>query len=185
MSQLLRPRRLKWPKQHIRFEYPVDNRTHVLQFGTWGIKCIGSYHANDNIIRLRDSTIDAVQKVIQRTIKQRNPDKKEIKVYRRFFPDRPCTKLGAEQRMGRGKGNVDHYEAAIRKGQVIFEFSATPEVLQNALFKVIRAMLPFNVKMVKRPEPNFMEVEMDTSHLERKPDLPLEDESEEPKQIPS
>ena len=42
-------------------------------------------------------------------------------VWIRVFPHKPVTAKPLETRMGKGKGNVDHYVAEIKPGRVLFE----------------------------------------------------------------
>ena len=74
------------------------------------------------------------------------------KVWIRIFPDKPVTKKPAEVRMGKGKGNLDHWVAPVKPGRVIFEVANVPkEVAQDALRRAA-AKLGIKTRFVERVE---------------------------------
>ena len=74
------------------------------------------------------------------------------KVYVRIFPDKPITKKPAETRMGKGKGGLDHWVAAVRPGRIIFEVANVPkEVAQDAMRRAA-AKLGIKTRFVERVE---------------------------------
>jgi len=59
----------------------------------------------------------------------------------RVFPDVSFTKKGLEMPMGTGKGDVDIYTAAVRKGKIIFELMGIPrEAAKEALIKASKKL---------------------------------------------
>jgi large subunit ribosomal protein L16 len=74
------------------------------------------------------------------------------KVWIRLFPDKPITKKPAETRMGKGKGNLDHWVASVKPGRVIFEVANVPkDVAQDALRRAA-AKLGIKTRFVERVE---------------------------------
>ena len=74
------------------------------------------------------------------------------KVWIRLFPDKPVTKKPAETRMGKGKGNLDHWVAPVKPGRVIFEVANVPkDVAQDALRRAA-AKLGIKTRFVERVE---------------------------------
>lgn len=74
------------------------------------------------------------------------------KVWIRIFPHKPVTKKPAETRMGKGKGSVDHYVAAVKPGRVLFEVGNVPrEQAQDALRRAA-AKLGLKTRFVERVE---------------------------------
>ena len=74
------------------------------------------------------------------------------KVWIRIFPHKPVTKKPAETRMGKGKGSVDHYVAAVKPGRVLFEVGNVPrEQAQDALRRAA-AKLGIKTRFVERVE---------------------------------
>jgi large subunit ribosomal protein L16 len=72
------------------------------------------------------------------------------KAWIRVFADKPITKKPQEVRMGKGKGDVDHWAAVITRGRVVFEMGGVPREYALQLFKKISYKLPFKVKLVER-----------------------------------
>jgi large subunit ribosomal protein L16 len=73
-------------------------------------------------------------------------------VWIRVFPHKPVTAKPLETRMGKGKGNVDHYVAEIKPGRVIFEVAGvSTEDAQTAL-RLASAKLPIKTRFVERLE---------------------------------
>jgi len=54
--------------------------------------------------------------------------------------------------MGGGKGNVDHYVAAVKPGRIIFELEGVDEETAREAFRKATAKLPVKTKFVKRDE---------------------------------
>ncbi|MBI5274041.1 MAG: 50S ribosomal protein L16 [Chlamydiales bacterium] len=74
------------------------------------------------------------------------------KVWIKIFPDKPITKKPAETRMGKGKGAVDHWVAAIRPGKILFEVAnVNREDAQQALSRAA-AKLNIKTRFVDRVE---------------------------------
>ena len=74
------------------------------------------------------------------------------KVWINVFPDKPVTEKPAETRMGSGKGNPEHWVAAVRPGRVLFELSYSDargarEAIERAIQK-----LPIKARFVQRDE---------------------------------
>ena len=74
------------------------------------------------------------------------------KVWINVFPDKPVTEKPAETRMGSGKGNPEHWVAAVRPGRVLFELSYSDEqVAREAIERAIQK-LPIKARFVQRDE---------------------------------
>ena len=74
------------------------------------------------------------------------------KVWINIFPDKPVTEKPAETRMGSGKGNPEHWVAAVRPGRVLFELSYSDEqVAREAIERAIQK-LPIKARFVQREE---------------------------------
>ena len=74
------------------------------------------------------------------------------KVWINVFPDKPVTEKPAETRMGSGKGNPEHWVAAVRPGRVLFELSYSDEqVAREAIERAIQK-LPIKARFVQREE---------------------------------
>jgi large subunit ribosomal protein L16 len=76
--------------------------------------------------------------------------KREGKVWIRVFPDKPITSKPAEVRMGKGKGALDHWVAAIRPGRILFEADGVPFDIAKEAMRLAAQKLPFRTKFVVR-----------------------------------
>ena len=74
--------------------------------------------------------------------------KREGKLWIKIFPHKPYTKRPAETRMGKGKGDIDHYIAVVQPGRVMFEVAGVkPDLAKSALNKA-RHKLPIKSVVV-------------------------------------
>jgi len=72
------------------------------------------------------------------------------KIWIRIFPDKPVTAKPAETRMGKGKGDLDHWVAVVRPGTVLFELGNCSEDQARLAFKRIAHKMPIKVRMIRR-----------------------------------
>jgi large subunit ribosomal protein L16 len=72
------------------------------------------------------------------------------KIWIRIFPDKPITAKPAETRMGKGKGDLDHWVAVVRPGTVLFELGNCSEDQARLAFKRIAHKMPVKVRMIRR-----------------------------------
>ncbi len=125
---MLMPKRVKYRKQMRGRMKGQALRGADVSFGEYGLKALECGYPSAR-------QIEAARRAIVHEMKRRG------KVWVRVFPDKPYTKRAAETRMGKGKGNVDHWVAVIRPGRVLFEVGGTDEAsaleaLQRARFKL-------------------------------------------------
>jgi large subunit ribosomal protein L16 len=74
------------------------------------------------------------------------------KVWIRIFPDKPVTKKPAETRMGKGKGNPDHWVAVVKPGRIMFETEGVSERVAKRAFELASAKLPVRTRFIKRED---------------------------------
>jgi len=86
--------------------------------------------------------IEAVRVTLSRALK------KEGAFYLRVFPDKPISKKPAETRMGKGKGNVDHWAAVVKRGRILCEVSGIDEVAARAVMKQVSYKLSMRTRFV-------------------------------------
>ncbi len=106
-----------------------------LNFGAYGLL------VKDNAL-ITARQLDAARKAIVGYVKRKG------KLWIRVFPDRPITKRPAEVKMGKGKGNVDHYAAIVKKGAIIFELGGVDESIAKEAFRRAAHKLPVKVKFI-------------------------------------
>lgn len=72
------------------------------------------------------------------------------KIWIRIFPHKPISSKPAETRMGKGKGDVDFWAAAVKPGTILFELGGVTEDMAKVAFKRVAHKMPIKVKMVRR-----------------------------------
>lgn len=136
---MLQPKRMKYRKMHRgrRKGKAIDG--YYLAFGEYGLKALESAWITAN-------QIEACRLAIGRFLK------KGGKLWIRIFPDKPVTKKPAETRMGKGKGNVDHYVAPVKRGRILFELAGVPEESARRAFEIASHKLPIKTRFVSYKE---------------------------------
>jgi large subunit ribosomal protein L16 len=138
---LLIPRKVKYRKQQrgrdsMQYRHSAT-RGITVAFGSYGLKAAEQG-------RIRSNQIEAARRTISRAMG------KVGRTWIRIFPDRPYTQKAAEVGMGKGKGDVEAYEAPVLPGRVLFEIDGvTEEVAREALRKA-GAKLPIKTRFVAR-----------------------------------
>ena len=127
----------KWHKGRGRSRNAVETRATELNFGSFGLKSLGT-----KWITARQ--IEASRRHIIRYMK------KGGKLWVRIFPDKPVTFKGSEVGMGSGKGSVDHYVYPIKPGRVIFEIDGLKEEIAKEALEGAANKLPIKTKFIKR-----------------------------------
>ncbi len=75
---------------------------------------------------------------------------REGKVYVRIFPHQSVSSKPLETRMGKGKGEIDHWVAKVWPGTIMFEIGGvTEEVAKKAMLRVAHKM-PIRCRFVMR-----------------------------------
>lgn len=137
---MLSPKRVKHRKQQRRVHrslYGTAQRGNSVAFGDFGLVALeGKW--------LTNRQIEAARIAMTRKIKRGG------KVWIRIFPDVPYTKKPAETRMGKGKGNPEHWVAAVKAGRVMFELAGVERELAEAALGLAASKLPIKTRIVSR-----------------------------------
>ena len=133
----LMPKRVKYRKSQRGSRAGVAVRGCDINFGEFGLKALANGW-------LKNTQIEAVRVVLARRLHGGG------KMWLRVFPDKSVTKKPAETRQGKGKGELDHWVAVVKKGKILVELGGVPEVLAHEAFRMCAYKLPFPVKFVKR-----------------------------------
>ena len=72
------------------------------------------------------------------------------KVWIKIFQDKPITKKPAETRMGKGKGAVEYWVAAVKPGRVMFEMAGVAEDVAKEALRLAANKLSVKCKFVKK-----------------------------------
>ncbi len=133
----LMPKRVKYRKSQRGKMRGKETRGNKLSFGEFGLASKGN-------IWITDRQIESARVTITHYLKDRG------KVWIRIFPDKSVTKKPAETRMGKGKGEVDHWVAVVKSGRILFEIGGTEEDTAKEAFRLASHKLPVETKMLKR-----------------------------------
>ncbi|MFZ2038478.1 MAG: 50S ribosomal protein L16 [Minisyncoccia bacterium] len=138
---MLTPKKVKYRKWQTGRENQkkVGNETRgtYLSFGGTGLKAMTAG-------RIRSQEIEAARRAASHNLG------KTGKLWTRIFPDRPYTQKPAEVKMGKGKGDLQGYEAAIRPGRVLFEVDGVTDVVAAEAMRKAGAKLSIRTKVVTR-----------------------------------
>ena len=136
---MLQPSRTKYRKQFKGRLRGKATKGASLAFGDFGLQALEC-----GMITSRQ--IEAARIAITRHVKR------GAKLWIRIFPHKPITKKPAETRMGKGKGDVDGYVAAVKKGTMLYEIGGLPDDLAKEAFRLASHKLSVPTRMVKREE---------------------------------
>ncbi len=136
---MLMPKRTKYRKQMRGKNRGVSNRGSNLDFGEYGLKAMERG-------MLTSRQIESARKTISGATKRGG------KMWIRIFPAKPITKKPLEVRMGKGKGEVDHYATNVKPGKMIFELSGVTPALAKEAFTLAAAKLPIKTKIIYKEE---------------------------------
>lgn len=104
------------------------NSFNQLRFGNIGLKAI-------SFDRLTSKQIETIRKSISKLIKKTG----RLKIHP--FPSVPISQKPLEIRMGKGKGNVDHWISKIKPGVILCEIITDQvEIAKKALMSVKKKM---------------------------------------------
>ncbi len=136
---MLQPKRTKYRKQQKGKNKGMAQRGSTIAFGSFGLKTLENAFITNRQI---ESARIAMTRHMQR----------QGKVWIRIFPDKPITSKPLEVRMGKGKGNLDHYVARIRAGRIMFELDGVPQELAYEALRLAAQKLPVPTKTITRPD---------------------------------
>ena len=133
----LMPKRVKYRKLQKGQRRGVATTGADLAFGEFGLKVL----ANGWI---KNTQIEAARVIIARQLH------KGGKLWIRLFPDKSITKKPAEVRMGKGKGDLDHWVCVIKRGRMLFELGGVPQEYAKDCFRLAAYKIPLRTKFVTR-----------------------------------
>jgi len=136
---MLMPKRVKYRKVQRGRLRGLAHRGNQVSFGTYGLQSVDRHY-------ITSRQIESARRAIMRYIRRGG------KVWIRIFPDKPVTQRAAETRMGSGKGNVEHYVAAVRPGRVLFEITGVDEDVAREAFRLAAHKLPVRTQFISRDE---------------------------------
>lgn len=136
---VLMPKRVKYRKLQKGVRRGVATTGFTLAFGEYGLKALENGW-------LKNTQIEAVRVILARQLN------KGGRMWIRVFPDKSITRKPAEVRMGKGKGDLDHWVAVVKRGKILFELGGVPEEYAKRCFRLAIYKLPFRAKFVTRTQ---------------------------------
>ena len=134
---MLQPKRTKFRKQFKGRNRGLATTGSKVSFGEFGLKAVERG-------RITARQIEAARRAMTRHIKRGG------KIWIRVFPDVPISSKPLEVRMGKGKGNVDHWVAKVQPGTVLYEMEGVSEELAREAFRLAANKLPIKTTFVQR-----------------------------------
>ena len=136
---MLMPKKVKHRKVQRGRRRGIAYRGSDVSFGDYGLQA-----AQAGWITKRQ--IEAARVALTRHVKRGG------KVWIRIFPDKPTTQKPAETRMGKGKGNPEHWVAVVKPGKVMFELEGVSTKLAREAMRLAAAKLPIRCQFIARDE---------------------------------
>ena len=133
----LMPKRVKHRKEQRGRVKGDASRGSTVVFGEWGLQSVSAG-------QVRGNTIEACRVAATQYVRG------EGKLYIRIFPNKPMTARPLETRMGKGKGEPDHWVAVVRPGKVLFELAGVSEEAARECFARVAHKLPVRVRLLGR-----------------------------------
>jgi len=131
------PKRVKYRKLIKGLRRGIAIRGSDVVFGEFGLKALENGW-------LKNTQVEACRVVLARQLH------KGGKLWIRIFTDKAITKKPAEVRMGKGKGEIDHWVCVIKRGRVLFELGGIPEEYARICFRMVAYKLPVKTKFITR-----------------------------------
>ena len=134
---MLMPKKVKYRKSFRGRNRGLATLGNKLRFGEYGLKAI------ENGL-IKSNHIEASRVAVARKTHGAG------KLWINIFPHRPVTKKPAETRMGKGKGDLDHWVCIAKRGMILFEIGGIPEDFAKQVLRLVAFKLPVRTKFVTR-----------------------------------
>ena len=135
MAQM--PKRVKHRKSQRGRIKGSASRGNKVVFGDFGLQTLeGGW--------IKAQTIEAGRIAAQQYIRG------EGRLYIRIFPHKSITSTPLETRMGKGKGEPEHWVATVKPATILFELGGVTEEQAKVCFSRLAHKLPVKTRMVKR-----------------------------------
>ncbi|WP_254510673.1 50S ribosomal protein L16 [Anatilimnocola floriformis] len=133
----LMPKRVKHRKSQRGRIKGKATRGNKVAFGDFGLQALmGGW--------IKATTIESGRIAAQQYIRG------EGRLYIRIFPHKSVTSRPLETRMGKGKGEPDHWVAVVKEGTVLFELAGVTEAQAKLCFARLAHKMPIPCRMVRR-----------------------------------
>jgi large subunit ribosomal protein L16 len=133
----LMPKRVKYRKTQRGSRAGNASRILTIDFGEFGLQTLDRAW-------ITNVQIEAARVAMTRHMKRKG------KLWIRIFPDKSVTARPPETRMGKGKGNPEHWVAVVRPGNVLFELDGVPESIARESLRLAANKLPVRTRFLSR-----------------------------------
>ncbi|MBI3315312.1 MAG: 50S ribosomal protein L16 [Candidatus Omnitrophica bacterium] len=134
---MLMPKRVKYRKSQKGKSRGIAVIGSQMHFGEYGLKAL-----ENGFLPARQ--LEASRVVVARKLRGTG------KLWISAFPHKSITKKPAETRMGKGKGDLDHWVAVVRRGKIIFELGGVPADFAKQVLRLVAFKLSLRTKFVTR-----------------------------------
>lgn len=133
---LLRPKKTKYKKLKKRYlkNQLVETKSFTLKHGQIGLKILSA-------CKLTARQIEAVRQCVSRDLNRKG------KIWINVFPSISVTAKPTENRMGKGKGSVDHWIAPVKAGSILLEIAGVPIAKAKLALRKGGSKLPIATKL--------------------------------------
>jgi len=131
------PARVKYRKMHRGSTKGVATRGNTVAYGDFGLQVLEGG-------RITARQIEAGRMAATHFLSRQG------RVFIRIFPHKSITSKPLETRMGKGKGEVDHWVALVKPGTILYEIGEIPEDMARRAFARVAHKMPFRCRFVKR-----------------------------------
>ena len=136
---MLMPKRLKYRKKQRGRMTGAATRGATLEFGDYGIQALEpGWLTNRQIEAARIAMVHHMRR--------------GGKVWIRVFPDKVLTEKPAETRMGKGKGNPEHWVAVVKPGRILFELRGVASDMARESIALAQQKLSVKTRLVVRED---------------------------------
>ncbi len=136
---MLLPKRVKHRKVQKGRRRGKAYRGSDLSYGQFGLQAL-------EVGWITNRQIEAARIAINRHVKRGG------KLWITIFPDKPLTVKPAETRMGKGKGNPEHWVAVVKPGRIMFELDGVTDELAREAMSLAAHKLPIKTRYIKRED---------------------------------
>jgi large subunit ribosomal protein L16 len=133
----LLPKRVKYRKTQRGSRAGKASRNISIDFGEYGLQTMDRAW-------ITNIQIEAARVALTRNMKRKG------KLWIRIFPDKSVTARPPETRMGKGKGQPEHWVATVRPGNILFELDGVTESVARESLRLAATKLPIRTKFITR-----------------------------------
>lgn len=131
------PKRVKFRKEQRRARDRRATKGNYVAYGDYGLQALEPCW-------LTARQLEAGRVAAQHFLKRQG------KIFIRVFPDKPVSKKPLEQRMGKGKADVEYWAARVKAGTMLYEIAGVNEDTAKRALVRIAMKMPIRTRFVGR-----------------------------------